>query len=64
MEALWAEQALTGEGWRRDVRVEIAGDGRIAQSSPNLPRRDAASESSSPRRRICTATPFSAPWPA
>ena len=37
MEALWAEQALTGEGWRRGVRVEIAGDGRIAAIEPESP---------------------------
>ena len=37
MEALWAEQALTGEGWRRDVRVEIARDGRIAAVEPETP---------------------------
>ena len=37
MEALWAEQALTGEGWRRDVRVEIARDGRIATIEPATP---------------------------
>ena len=37
MEALWAEQALTGEGWRRDVRVEIARDGRIAAIEPDTP---------------------------
>ena len=30
METLWAEQALTAEGWRRDVCVEIDGNGRIA----------------------------------
>lgn len=30
MEVLWAEQALTADGWRRDVRVEIDGNGRIA----------------------------------
>ena len=42
METLWAEQALTGEGWQRDVRVAIAGNGRIAAidaSSPPLGQR-------------------------
>ena len=28
-EMLWAEQALTAEGWQRDVRVELGADGRI-----------------------------------
>ena len=37
MEALRAEQALTADGWRRDVRVEIAGDGRIASVAPESP---------------------------
>ena len=29
MDTLWAEQALTDEGWQRDVRVTIGRDGRI-----------------------------------
>ena len=37
METLWAEQALTGEGWQRDVRVAIAGNGRIAAIDPGCP---------------------------
>jgi formimidoylglutamate deiminase len=30
MTVLWAERALLPEGWARDVRVQIAPDGRIA----------------------------------
>ncbi|QYX57664.1 formimidoylglutamate deiminase [Roseovarius sp. SCSIO 43702] len=30
MTVLWAERALTSEGWARDVRLEIGEDGRIA----------------------------------
>ncbi len=30
METLWAEQALTDEGWRRDVRVAIDANGQVA----------------------------------
>lgn len=30
MAVLWAETALLPEGWERDVRIEIGGDGRIA----------------------------------
>ena len=30
MEALWAEQALTAGGWRRDVRLQVDANGRIA----------------------------------
>jgi len=29
MGLIWAERALTGDGWARDVRVEIGADGRI-----------------------------------
>ena len=34
---LWAETALTPAGWRSDVRVEIAADGRIAAVTPGAP---------------------------
>ena len=37
METLWAEQALTAAGWQREVRVEIAGDGRISAIEPGSP---------------------------
>ena len=37
METLWAEQALTAAGWQREVRVEIAGDGRIFAIEPGSP---------------------------
>ena len=33
-ETLRAEHALTADGWRRDVRVEIGGNGRIAAVAP------------------------------
>ena len=33
-ETLLAEHALTADGWRRDVRVEIGGNGRIAAVGP------------------------------
>ena len=39
METLWAEQALTAAGWQREVRVEIAGDGRISAIEPGSPAR-------------------------
>ncbi|MCY4222867.1 MAG: formimidoylglutamate deiminase [Thiotrichales bacterium] len=29
-EILWAEQALTTDGWQREVRIELGADGRIA----------------------------------
>ncbi len=32
--ALWAEQALTADGWQREVRVEIGTDGRISAVEP------------------------------
>ena len=37
METLWAEQALTAEGWQCGVRVEIGGNGRIAAIDPGCP---------------------------
>ena len=37
MEVLWAEQALAADGWRRDVRVELDGDGRIAALDSGRP---------------------------
>ena len=37
MQALWAEQALTAEGWRRDVRLRIDAHGRIAGVEPGSP---------------------------
>ena len=39
METLWAEQALTAAGWQREVRVEIAGDGRISTIEAGSPAR-------------------------
>ncbi len=36
-EVLRAEQALTADGWRRDVRVELGADGRIAAIEPECP---------------------------
>ncbi|MGI9407377.1 MAG: formimidoylglutamate deiminase, partial [Hyphomicrobiaceae bacterium] len=31
MQVVWAEQALTADGWRNGVRVAIGGDGRIVE---------------------------------
>ena len=39
MQAVWAEQALTDGGWRHDVGVAIAGDGRIAAVESGCPAR-------------------------
>ena len=36
-EMLWAAQALTAEGWRHGVRVEIGADGRIAAVESGRP---------------------------
>ena len=36
-EMLWAEQALTADGWQRDVRVELGTDGRIAAVESGSP---------------------------
>ena len=36
-EMLWAEQALTADGWQRDVRVELRADGRIAAVESGSP---------------------------
>lgn len=30
MKTLWAEQALTNDGWREDVRIDLGEDGRVA----------------------------------
>lgn len=35
MSIIWAEQALTAEGWAKDVRLEIGADGRIADVQAN-----------------------------
>ncbi len=37
MQILWAEKALTADGWRENVRVEIGGDGRIAAVAAGQP---------------------------
>ncbi len=37
MKIIWAEQALTAEGWAKDVRLEIGTDGRIADIQTNQP---------------------------
>ena len=37
MEILWAEQALTAQGWQRAVRVAIGADGRIAALDASSP---------------------------
>ncbi|MGZ9811375.1 formimidoylglutamate deiminase [Pseudoroseicyclus sp. H15] len=36
MQVIWAEQALLGTGWARDVRIEVA-EGRIAAVTPGAP---------------------------
>ena len=36
-EMLWAEQALTADGWQRDVRVELGTDGRVAAVQSGSP---------------------------
>ena len=38
MQILTADQALTPEGWQRDVEIRIADDGRIAQVTPMIAR--------------------------
>jgi formimidoylglutamate deiminase len=38
MTILWAEQALTPEGWAKAVRIEIDASGHIAAVTPNAPR--------------------------
>lgn len=35
MKIIWAEQALTSEGWAKDVRLEIGEDGRIVNVQAN-----------------------------
>lgn len=37
MTILWAEQALTGDGWQDAVRVDIGADGRIDRVQANSP---------------------------
>ena len=37
IESLWAERALTADGWQRHVRVEIGADGRIAAVDSGAP---------------------------
>ena len=36
-EMLWAEQALTADGWQRGVRIELGADGRIAAVESGSP---------------------------
>lgn len=35
MNVIWAEQALTADGWAKDVSVEVGADGRIASVTPD-----------------------------
>ncbi len=37
MSVIWAERALTGNGWQKDVRIAVGSDGRIASISPDSP---------------------------
>lgn len=37
MHGIWAKQALTATGWKRDVRVTINADGRIGTVEPDIP---------------------------
>ena len=37
MKVLWAEQALAADGWQRDVRVALDGNGRIAAIDSGCP---------------------------
>ena len=34
---IWAKEALTAEGWRKSVRVDIDAEGRIVAVTPNVP---------------------------
>ncbi len=38
MQVIWAEKALTSDGWARDVRIETDADGLILSVTPNVPR--------------------------
>ena len=38
MTVIWASQALTDDGWQKDVRVVIDDDGRIGKIEPGQPR--------------------------
>lgn len=38
MQSLWADWALTGQGWRRNVHIVVADDGRLAEVEPDRPR--------------------------
>lgn len=38
MQTLWAETALTPDGWQSDVRIDLGPDGRIASVAANAPR--------------------------
>lgn len=38
MQVIWAAEALTPEGWARDVAVAVGEDGRIASVTPGAPR--------------------------
>ena len=40
MRTLWAKTALLPDGWAKDVRLEIAADGRIASVKPGSPAGD------------------------
>ncbi|MDV7269313.1 formimidoylglutamate deiminase [Thioclava sp. A2] len=42
MQVIWAKQALLGDGWARDVSVEIDASGRIGAITPDSPRPAAA----------------------
>lgn len=40
MQRIWAEQALLADGWRENVRIEIASDGRIQSVTAGASPRD------------------------
>ena len=63
MQTIWAETALTPEGWQRDVLVTLDA-GRIKAITPGAARRRAPASAACCRRRPTPIpTPSSAPWP-
>lgn len=52
MQVIWAEQALLADGWQRDVRVDIASDGRIAALAAGQ-----AGDMAGPARRVGLLVP-------
>jgi hypothetical protein len=63
MQKIWAETALTREGWQHDVLVSVDSSGVITSVEAGSQADAERTCVLLPAPSICTATPSNGPWP-